>query len=261
MRRLYRKYLEQTLPMLTSEKWINYHPDCKLTFQGKPFDLNAIEQQISLSGSVRIRGGSMLESPCITGFRGHVSRGDITSHDCVLEHTQSTVGISTTHVSSVATLFSEESKNGVIHAFDSTLIMDEHKAFVPYLIGGDDSLNKEQETVFKISIPEEVYLGFGPGLLGFGKFYTNSNYVDPVMLSNNSELNTQFYNQIYHPFWRDFAPKIRERKITEFELSNYENGRKEFHCRYRLFTQEYCRHAEKQPQVCAQVEKYRAQRG
>ncbi|MDP1573455.1 MAG: hypothetical protein Q8L78_00775 [Coxiellaceae bacterium] len=222
-----------------SPLWLSYGTNHQLTFHGKPFTQTALFNEISLNGTLRIRGASIKESPLHnTGHKGTLSRSEIASKEALIEHTRYARGISTTHAKPIAARFAEDcGKAGVIHTFDHSLVPAEDKKFIPDVL--EDHVIAEQETVFCKSVPEEVYAGYWNNLSFQRSFFANPHYIDPVILSKNPELQNLFFDTIYKPFSTEIAPAIREKTITAFKETHYEHGRKEFHNQYRFFAQRY----------------------
>ena len=209
-----------------------------LTFHGRPANQAILFDEISLDGKLRIRGGSVKESPFYTGDKGTISRSEIRSTEDLLAHTERALGISTTHLKSVAIRFSNEhGDTGAIHAIDHSLVPSEDKKFIPHLL--KDCVTEEQETVFCKSLPEEVYVGYWNNFSLRSSFIINPNYIDQTILSKQPELQSLFLDSIYGPYSIEIAPAIREKRITSAKEKQYEEGRKAFHSKYRFFVQQH----------------------
>ena len=222
----------------TKTQILPYETKRLLTFHGKPAEQATLFDEISLYGKLRIRGGSINESPFYTGNKGTISRSEIRSTEDLLAHTERALGISTTHLRSVAVRFSNEHGNtGAIHAIDHSLVPSEDKKFIPHLL--KDCVTEEQETVFCKSLPEEVYVGYWDSFSLRCSFIINPNYIDQTILSKQAELQNLFLDSIYGPYSIEIAPAIREKRITSVKEKQYEDGRKEFHNKYRFFVQQH----------------------
>lgn len=213
-----------------------HHTPPNLTFQGQPMTPLAIFDAITEANSpIRLRGASQEEAPFYTTYPGLVSRGEIRSYEALLKHTTNTIGISTTSDSVVAQRFASDCRTGVIHVFDTRLIPAADRMSVSELMPNDEVAQKEKETVFCNSIPEETYLGYWTGFTLGAVFYANQNYIDPLHLAANPTLRDTFFSEIYYPFVNTIAPAIREKQFSASEKTRYNATKKHFHNHYALF--------------------------
>lgn len=218
------------------------------TLNGEPITYPAIMDQIRLTGTVRARGGHVNEDPSRSGKKGIVSRADLRRENLFAHVEGQPIGISTSYELNVAIKFAcnnfdsrSLANSSVVHFFSHCLMPNKDKSNVADVLKGQicATYERECETVFHRCVPEELYIGWMlPS--AFPRFFSHSInfnplFVDPKIIKWNSELHSLFLNYIYDPYTEDFGPKLGGRKpwVTDFQLANFEKGKKEFHAEYQ----------------------------
>gem|GEM_PF-6873236 len=225
---------------------ISVCPLTTITFDGKPITYQLVMDQLTVGGAFRARGARVNEDPERSHKKGVVSRGDIRTSAGVRTHVEEQpIGISTTHDLTIAQKFALENSDSrsaentpAVHLFCHSLVPDEDKSYVPTVLPGlCNTYQKEQETVFHNSVPEEVYMGnTSPNISSFGfSFKPNALFLDPQVVLVDKMLLALYFERIYYPYKYDFGPKLGGRKIgiTDFQLATYEKGKKEFYQKYQ----------------------------